>query len=183
MTHWFDRLSVRVAEDETSVTRRTAVKAAAATAVAASPLGSPMLARAASELGAHLRQTSCECQDEADRLWADRAVHLFHGLFEYGGPIGLAGVYVALLAANLAQWGINKLVCGPCPSNPSGSLEGGGGAVPCRARGGTCPDPGPTCPPGTSPCAEGLCCFGSNVCCSCSGQATCCIVEIGCTCC
>jgi hypothetical protein len=181
---WFDRLSVRAAEGEPTFTRRTAVKTAAAGALATTPLASSAVA----QVGVHLRESACQCQQEAERT-AQR--HGDAAWRQFIGPNGkrllipnnfmfisaaLAGVFAGLAVA--------KLACGPCPSNPSGSLTGGGGGGgSCRPRGGTCPPPGSGCPSGTSPCDEGLCCFGSDLCCSCNGVAQCCVAEIGCTCC
>lgn len=183
MTHWFDRLSVRAGDGQRPFTRRTAVKAAAAGAVAASPL----VTRAAAEAGALLRETPCQCQKAADKQF-DLRIDGVRGQRNFQiavlrGDMLTTLFFLTAIAAIVADYYAQKLVCGACPSNPSGSLNGGGGGVPCRPRGGTCPGPGPTCPPGTSPCADGLCCFGTDVCCSCAGVAQCCIVEIGCGCC
>jgi hypothetical protein len=182
VSHWFDRLSARAAGREPTFTRRSAVKAAAAGAVAASPLAS----RAAAEIRGQRRESNCQCQKEADKT---AARHLDRAWRQFVGPNGkrllvpnnfmfasaaFAGIFAGQAAA--------KVACGSCNSNPSGSLTGGGGGgTPCRPRGGVCPGPG--CPPGTSPCSEGLCCFGTDVCCVCGDHTQCCIVEVGCGCC
>jgi hypothetical protein len=181
--HWFDRISIRAVDGEPRFNRRAAVKGAAAAAVAASPLGSPLLAGAASDL--RRRQSACACQAEADRVAIEHNNTLLK-TFALGGFLSGFGLVIvtAGLAGTLAGWVASKEGCGKCRSNPSGGLSGGGGGgTPCRALGGVCPGPGPSCPPGTSPCSDGLCCFGSDICCACGANAQCCIVEVGCACC
>ena len=181
MTTRFDRLAVRAANGkEPQFTRRTAIKVATVSAVAASPL-----ARAAAEVQVQLRESGCQCQKEAER-------RLNHGLDsalrQFVGPHGKRLLVpnnfmfaTAALAGAWAAYGVNLARCGSCPSGPTAGGGGGGGQ--CRPRGGVCPGPGPTCPPGTSPCSDGLCCFGSDICCACGENAQCCIVEVGCACC
>ena len=186
---WFDRLSVRAAGREREFTRRTAVKTAAAGSLAASPLASSAVARAASQIQTHLRESACSCQKEAER----RAARDINSAWrQFVGPHGKRLLIpnnfmfaTAAFAGTLAAEQVNKIACGPCASNPSGSLAGGGGGSGgnCRERGGTCPPPGGGCPSGTTGCADGLCCFGSDICCACGADAQCCIVEVGCSCC
>jgi hypothetical protein len=181
--HWFDRISLRAAEGEPAFNRRTAVKGAAAAAIAASPLASPLFARAASDLGAHLRESACQCQAEADSRATEQNKRLVEVFLTGQYVSGFGSVLVAAgLAGVLGGWVSSKLTCGKCVSSASGGLSGGGGSQ-CRAERGGCPPDGNPCAPGTTHCSDSLCCFGNDVCCGCGTYATCCIAEIGCTCC
>src|SRR5207342_177560 len=115
---WFDRLSIRGLDDQPKFNRRTAVKGAAAAAVAVSPLGSPLLAGAASDPRLPLRQSACACQAEADRVAIEHNNTLLK-TFALGGFLSGFGLVLvtAGLAGTLAGWVASKEACGKCRSN------------------------------------------------------------------
>ena len=201
MSHWFDRLATRSVADseggeEVQLTRRQAVRAAAAAVAgvgAAGLLGGPLAGQASAIAGGNSRE--CKCWDKAGRINSRANAILGKSIGSAavtpaGGIVLLAGL-IGTSAAYLGQ----VVNCGLCKDDPPlkpppPKLQ------PCTQRGGVrlrgdpCGGPGvggaemgSGCSGGTTSCPTpgggDLCCFGSDVCCS----GCCCIAEVGCGCC
>jgi hypothetical protein len=201
MSHWFDRLAVWSAadgegDDESLLTRRQAVRAAAGAAAgvgAAGLLGGPLAGRAAAIAGGNSRQ--CKCWDKAGRINDEANFLLFKNIGAAAiTPAGGFFLITGLVGTHAAYLG-QVVNCGLCKDDPP--LEPPPpDKQPCTQRGGLrlrgdqcAPPPGGAgaevggCAGGTSSCPTpgggDLCCFGSDVCCS----GCCCIAEVGCGCC
>lgn len=193
MSHWFDRLAVRAADedDKRRLTRREAVAAAASGAAALSVLGSPFLSDALAS------PESCRCWQNAWRKFDQADDDLYNRTIRdrsavvvpFTGAVyvfGLAGLGTGTTLGALAHCGwcsdddMKKLGKPPPPSFTPCTHRGG-----LRLRSDQCggevkPEPPQTgCSQGTHDCGGGLCCFGSDLCCG----GCCCIVEVGCGCC
>jgi hypothetical protein len=195
VSHWFDRLAVRAAEDESArlLTRRDTLKGAAAgaSAVAAGALASPLITRALGE--------SAACKDAREALKHNDEVTgklLDQLIFTPSAaltPLNAAIFTVAYAGLNFGT--VARYAASGFP-DCSGKVPSGKPPPPqfqpCTQRGGLtlhdqCGGDGgggaQQCPNGTHQCTDGLCCFGTDVCCSNCGTGQCCIAEVGCACC
>jgi hypothetical protein len=200
MSHWFDRLATWSVDDgkggeESLLTRREAVRAAAGAAAgagAAGLLGGPLADRALAIAGGNSPQ--CRCWDKAIRInsAANRSILRNLGATAIT-PAGGIVVSVALLSTTAALVG-QAVNCGLCKDDPPleppppkfqpctqrggvrlrGDQCGGGGGA--GAETGGCSGGTSSCP---TPGGGDLCCFGSDLCCS----GCCCIADVGCGCC
>ena len=194
MSHWFDRLAVKAAtaKEERLLTRREAVKSAAAGAVAVGALGSPLVSAA-------FGLTPCECQARVNKKAERDMAESVRNFYSAGTFINAAAtaIWVTENTGIIFERVGGIVNCGKCEEDKQSKTVGKEPPEafhPCTHRGGLAlrdqcggaPPPsggGQQCPNGTHLCTDGLCCFGTDLCCANCGTGQCCVVEVGCACC
>jgi hypothetical protein len=186
--HWFDGLSERAISGEDPVSRRAVLRAGGGGLLAAGILGAPAVAEAGDGLADLLRESSCKCQDNADRRFRREMDGYSKRFVDSGGLV--AGLYnppIALmnwfaLTGLASGYLARKVSCGSCERNPSGGNKPAPGKhQPPPAGVGATPG---GCPENTVGCAQSsTCCYAGDICCPCRGDYICCVSAVGCACC
>ncbi len=196
MSHWFDRLAKTAAGDGGGLSRRGMLKTAGVAAFAASPLASPIAARAAIEIEGRAASVACDAcvtgtinAHNATMRRCDKTGSMW-GTVPKGKskkaprPVS-AAKRLACALKERAEFAHDLNFCrqNPCAGQPNRPLVlDPDSPFPPGTPGGT------ACPGGTNRCPDGSCCYGGDLCCPCasaSGQGgfICCVAVIGCTCC